>query len=170
MLSCLKKICRFFMKNGLNISGLGDILLSGSRDSSRASHVSELISSVISAKDNENLPSLKKLFCSQKRNNPATDLSVFVSCWAFLCRFESRFLAGPSLSRAGNRPAFFVLRRRLVRRIITPEVPHAPVCLSPTVFISALFTDSDHRLRNVAAPGQCPIYVMPNKLSIIVFN
>ena len=109
MLSCLKKICRFFMKNGLNISGLGDILLSGSRDSSRASYVSELISSVISAKDNENLPSLKKLFCSQKRNNPATDLSVFVSCWAFLCRFESRFLAGPSLSRAGNRPAFLRL-------------------------------------------------------------
>ena len=170
MLSCLKKICRFFMKNGLNISGLGDILLSGSRDSSRASYVSELISSVISAKDNENLPSLKKLFCSQKRNNPATDLSVFVSCWAFLCRFESRFLAGPSLSRAGNRPAFLRLDTASCAEMYPPRGRYALVRLSLTVFISALFTDSDHRLRNVAAPGQCPIYVMPNKLSIIVFN
>ena len=44
------------------------------------------------------------------------DHSVFVSCWAFLCRFESRFLAGPSLPRMGKRPAFFVPERCLVRR------------------------------------------------------
>ena len=64
----------------------------------------------ISAKDDENQPSLKLLFCSRKRNTPAKYHCVFVSCWAFLCRFWSRFLAGPSSSRMGKRPAFFVLR------------------------------------------------------------
>ena len=61
----------------------------------------------ISAKDDENQPSLKLLFCSRKRNTPAKYHCVFVSCWAFLCRFWSRFLAGPSSSRMGKRPAFF---------------------------------------------------------------
>ena len=133
MLSKPKKICHFFVENGLNISGSGDILLSGSRDSSRTSHVSELISSVISAKSNENLPSLRKSFCSQQRNTPAMDHSVFVSCWAFLCRFESRFLAGPSLPRMGKRPAFFMFRRSLVRRndTLPPRGRHASFRLSP---------------------------------------
>ena len=116
MLSERKKFRCFFAENGLNISGLGDILLSGSRDSYTAEPVSEFFSSFVSAKGNENLPSFKRFFCSQKRNKPARDLSVFVSCWAFLRRFESRFLAGPSLPRTGNRPAFFVPGRCLVRR------------------------------------------------------
>ena len=116
MLSERKKFRCFFAENGLNISGLGDILLSESRDSYTAEPVSELFSSFVSAKGNENLPSFKKLFCSQKRNKPAMYLSVFVSCWAFLRRFESRFLAGPSLPRTGNRPAFFVPGHCLVRR------------------------------------------------------
>ena len=122
MLSNLTKNCQVFFENALNISRLGDILLLGSMDSYRASYVSELISSVISAKDNENLPSLKKLFCSQKRNNPVTDLSVFVSCWAFLCRFESRFLAGPSLPRTGNRPAFLCSDAASCAEMYHPEV------------------------------------------------
>lgn len=52
------------------------------------------------------------------------DQSVFVSCWTFLCRFTSRFLAGPSSSRKGNRPAFFVFGRCLMRRIIKSPRGH----------------------------------------------
>ena len=116
MLSERKKFRCFFAENGLKNSRLGDILMFGGWNPYTADSAPELLSSVISAKGNENLPSLEKLFCSQKRNNPARDLSVFVSCWAFLRRFESRFLAGPSLPRTGNRPAFFVPGRCLVRR------------------------------------------------------
>ena len=116
MLSVLKKFHLFFVENCLTFSRLEDILMLINGDSYIAGPAVELLSSVISAKGNENLPSLEKLFCSQKRNNPARDLSVFVSCWAFLRRFESRFLAGPSLPRTGNRPAFFVPGRCLVRR------------------------------------------------------
>ncbi len=127
MLSERKKFRCFFAENGLNISGLGDILLSESRDSYTAEPVSEFFSSFVSAKGNENLPSFKRFFCSQKRNKPARDLSVFVSCWAFLRRFESRFLAGPSLPRTGNRPAFFVPERCLVRRNVNfPEAAMLP--------------------------------------------
>ena len=90
-LSILKNFRQFFVENRLTFSRLEDILMLRSGDSYIAGSAVELLSSVISAKGNENLPSLKKLFCSQKRNNPARDLSVFVSCWAFLCRFESRF-------------------------------------------------------------------------------
>ena len=52
------------------------------------------------------------------------DHSAFVSCWAFFCRFTSRFLAGPSSSRKGNRPAFFVFGRCLMRRIIKSPRGH----------------------------------------------
>ena len=116
MLSALKKFRCFFVEIGLIFSGLEDILMFGGRTSYTADSVSEFFSSFVSAKGNENLPSFKKFFCSQKRNKPARDLSVFVSCWAFLRRFESRFLAGPSLPRTGNRPAFFVHGHCLVRR------------------------------------------------------
>ena len=41
-----------------------------------------------------------------ERNTPATKHCVFVSCWAFPCRFRNRFLAGPIYARMGRRPAF----------------------------------------------------------------
>lgn len=53
---------------------------------------SKLISLVISAKDDVNQPSFKKLFCSRVRNIPARDHSVFVSCWAFSYSFLERVL------------------------------------------------------------------------------
>ena len=43
------------------------------------------------------------------------DHCVFVSCWAFLCRFRNRFLAEPTFSRMGRRPAFFMSGSGLVR-------------------------------------------------------
>ena len=70
MLSNLTKNCQVFFENALNISRLGDILLLGSMDSYRASYVSELISSVISAKGNENLPSLRNSFALKKEITP----------------------------------------------------------------------------------------------------
>ena len=36
-----------------------------------------------------------------KRNIPARDRCVFVSCWAFLCRFSGQVLAGPTDGRMG---------------------------------------------------------------------
>ena len=70
MLSNHTKICQFFFENALNISRLGDILLLGSMDSYRASHVSVLLSPVFSAKSNENLPSLKNSFALEKEIPP----------------------------------------------------------------------------------------------------
>ena len=55
---------------------------------------------------------------------PARDPSVFISCWAFVRRLSSRFLAGPSSSRMGKRPAFFVFGRCLMRRIVNPPRGH----------------------------------------------
>lgn len=154
MLSERKKFRCFFAENGLNISGLGDILLSGSRDSYTAKPVSEFFSSFVSAKGNENLPSFKRFFCSQKRNKPARDLSVFVSCWAFLRRFESRFLAGPSLPRTGNRPAFFVPGRCLVRRnvnfhevaMLPFDCPHSHHFIQPEIRSSGIQLICTHML------------------------
>ena len=126
MLSERKKFRCFFAENGLNISRLGDILLSGSGNSYIASPAVELLSSVISAKLCENQPSFLSSFASEIEI-PAQEDCVFVSCWAFLRRFESRFLAGPSLPRTGNRPAFFVPERCLVRRNVNfPEAAMLP--------------------------------------------
>lgn len=79
----------------------------------------ELITSVISAKGNENPPSLKISFATEL-NNQHRKHCVFVSCWTFFRRFSRRFLAGPSLPRMGKRLAFFVFWRCLVRRIVNP--------------------------------------------------
>ena len=88
----LKEWCRLQVGTGIPSSGF---------------RIPSSFSSVISAKGNENPPSLTKRFCSRNmRNTPARDHSVFVSCWASLLRFLSRFLAGPSLPRMGIRPAF----------------------------------------------------------------
>ena len=46
------------------------------------------------------------------RNNQQGDHSVFVSCWAFLCRYRIGLLAEPTRSRMGKRPAFFIFRTR----------------------------------------------------------
>ena len=67
-----------------------------------------LISSFVSAKGNENPPSLRNLLRLNLRNQHRKHC-VFVFCWAFFRRFSRRFLAGPSLPRMGKRPAFFVL-------------------------------------------------------------
>ena len=154
MLSALKKFRCFFVEIGLTFSGLEDILMFGGRTSYTADSVSEFFSSFVSAKGNENLPSFKKFFCSQKRNKPARDLSVFVSCWAFLRRFESRFLAGPSLPRTGNRPAFFVPERCLVRRNVnSPEAamlpfacPHSHHFIQPEIRSSGIQLICTHML------------------------
>ena len=47
-----------------------------------------------------------------KYEKTSKDHCVFLSCWAFFCRLGSRFLAGPSRTRTGKRPAFFVFRRQ----------------------------------------------------------
>ena len=58
-------------------------------------------------KTSVNRPSFKNCFLLSNRNNSAKTHCVFVSCWASLCRFESRFLVGPTDVRTGKRPAFF---------------------------------------------------------------
>jgi len=74
--------------------------------SRRAESGSVLIPSVISAKEIVNQPSFKHALLLSKAKYTSKDHCVFVSCWAFLRRYESRFLAGPTISRMGNRPAF----------------------------------------------------------------
>ena len=58
-------------------------------------------------------------------------------CWAFLCRSRIRFLVGPLRSRMGKRPAFFMFRRCLVRKIATPE---AILCFCPFIPLGLLFS------------------------------
>ena len=70
---------------------------------------SVLISSVISAKENVNPPSIKISSFAPRHRNTSKDHCVFVSCWAFLCRFGNRFLAEPTSSCTGMRPAFLFL-------------------------------------------------------------
>ena len=55
------------------------------------------------------------------RNNQQGDHSVFVSCWAFLCRYRIGLLAEPTRSRMGKRPAFLFFGHGLVCRITTAE-------------------------------------------------
>ena len=50
---------------------------------------------------------------------PAQTHCVFVSCWAFLCRSRSRFLAGPSRTRTGKRPAFLFFGCHVANRTST---------------------------------------------------
>ena len=84
------------------------------------------------------------------RNNQQGDHSVFISCWAFLCRYRIGLLAEPTRSRMGKRPAFFVFghrhfrpgadkkERRLVRRIVIP--PRPLMLLSTRPFMHLLST------------------------------
>lgn len=93
----------------------------------------------------ENRPSLKQALFATHKEIPAR--TIVSSCLAgrFSVRLGSRFLAGPSCMRMGNRPAFFVSGfqalnlisafssksgRCLVRRIAnSPEAANAPVRL-----------------------------------------
>ena len=43
-------------------------------------------------------------------------------CWTFLCRHGIRFLVGPSYSRMGKRPAFFVLGCHVVNLTPLPSL------------------------------------------------
>jgi len=62
---------------------------------------SVLILSVISAKDDVNPPSFKICSFAPRHRNTSKDHCVFVSCWAFLCRSGSGFLAEPTSSTRG---------------------------------------------------------------------
>lgn len=136
-LSVLKKIRLFFIKNGLTISRLGDILLFRSGGSCNASPAVELLSSVISAKVYENQPSLSiSSFAPVKKYQQGTIVSLYLA-GRFFMRHRSRFLAGPSYTRMRNRPAFFVPGRCLVRR--NDSLPPRSPCfcsIVPTVLKS----------------------------------
>lgn len=83
------------------------------------------------------------------RNNQQGDHSVFVSCWAFLCRYRIGLLAEPTRSRMGKRPAFFVFGhrhsrpgadkkgRRLVRRIAKPAEAAMHPSVHPSTHLSS---------------------------------
>ena len=99
-------------------------------DSAPWKSISELILIRISAKEDVNRPSLNIALLLKNAKYSSKDHCVFVSCWAFLCRFLSGFLVGPTSSRMGMRPAFFVLGRCLVRRKYKLFQLEAP-CLHP---------------------------------------
>ena len=96
---------------------IGDKLLVGTGFSTCRSLILSSFLSVISAKIHVNLPSFNTLFCSRMRNT-SKDHCAFVSCWAFLCRFLSGFLAGPTCITYRVASGFFVFRRHLVCRIV----------------------------------------------------
>ena len=79
---------------------------------------------------------------------PAQEDCIFVSCWAFSVRLMSRFLAGPTYSRTGRCPAFFVLRRCLVRKNAISEAANVPVC-------SSVQSSSFFKCRNTIQAGRC---------------
>ena len=103
-----------------------------------------LISSFVSAKGNENPPSLRNLLRLNLRNQHRKHC-VFVFCWAFFRRFSRRFLAGPSLPRMGKRPAFFMSERDLVR-IMLPVRGHS---VPAQLFIQHMF----HFCRKTFSPA-----------------
>ena len=72
--------------------------------------VSSSFQLVISAKGDENRPSLKQILLLEGTKYTGKDHCVFMSCRAFFCRPLSRFLVGPSSPRMGKRPAFFVFQ------------------------------------------------------------
>ena len=73
--------------------------------------VSVFILSVISAKDDVNPPSFKMCSFASRHRNTSKDYCV-LSCWAFLCRSGSGFLAEPTSSH-GDTSGFFVSSRLL---------------------------------------------------------
>ena len=135
-LSVLKKIRLFFIKKGLTISRLGDILLFRSVGSCNAGPAVGLISSVISAKLCVNLPSS---ICSFAPEKECQHRKIVSSCLAgrFSVVSGAGFLAGPSHNAYGKRPAFFVPGRCLVRRNDTLP-PRSPCfcSIAPTVIKS----------------------------------
>ena len=79
-------------------------------------------------------------------------------CWAFLCRHGIRFLVGPSYSRMGKRPAFFVLGCHVVnltplpslnqgtashaKNVYSPQVRHVPFRLPQSLSFYRRFIGS----------------------------
>ena len=122
-LSVLKKIRLFFIKNGLKISRLGDILLFRSGGSCNARPAVELLASVISAKLCENQPSFLSFFAPEIEM-PAQEDCIFVSCWAFLCASREQVLGWTFTQCVWEASGFFVPGRCLVRRndTLLPEV------------------------------------------------
>ena len=96
--------------------------------------VSSSFQLVISAKGDENRPSLKKLFCYQKEKTSTGRLYLHVLLDVFL-RSGSRFLVGPSSPRMGKRPAFFCARTLPRAHDRTPEAAQ---------MISSACPDSHH--------------------------
>ena len=64
----------------------------------------------ISAKDNENRPSFIIALLLLRTKYQQGSIVSSLLAGRFFLRRRSRFLVGPSLSRMGNRPAFFVVR------------------------------------------------------------
>ena len=93
-------------------------------------------------------------------------------CWAFLCRHGIGFLAGPTSSRMGKRPAFFVFGhrhsrpgaekkgRRLVRRIVNPP---RPPCTRPLIHPYIIHPQPEYQMsgrhRRVLAVEFDPLYL-----------
>jgi len=95
--------------SGLDFHRIGDKLVSGTDFRVIPESSSELISPVVSAKISVKRPSFKFCFLLSNRNNPASNHSVTVSCWASLCRFESRFLVGLTDVRMEKTSGFLCL-------------------------------------------------------------
>ena len=87
---------------------------------------------------------------------------ILAPCWAFLCRHGIGFLAGPTSSRMGKRPAFFVFGhrhsrpgadkkgRRLVRRIAKPAEAAMHPSVRPSTHLSSTAGISNVRQVNCA--------------------
>ena len=58
---------------------------------------------------------------------PAQEDCIFVSCWTFFCRPGSRFLAGPSRTRTGKRPAFLCSNIKILNMFpqLSLPLPHS---------------------------------------------
>ncbi len=70
--------------------------------------VSSSFQLVISAKGDENRPSLKQLFCSKVRNIPAgTIVSLCLACWAFFCSSFEQVLGRTFITAYGEASGFF---------------------------------------------------------------
>lgn len=132
MLSNLTKNCQVFFENALNISRLGDILLLGSMDSYRASYVSELISSVISAKGNENLPSLRNSFALKKEITPQWTIVSLCLAGRFSVVLRAGSWQDLHYRVWGSVRLFLCLDvAPCARMILFPRGRHASVRLSP---------------------------------------
>ena len=92
--------------------------------------VSSSFQLVISAKGDENRPSLKQLFCSKVRNIPAgTIVSLCLACWAFFCSSFEQVLGRTFITAYGEASGFFYVQTlpRAQEPPIHPEASNVPV-------------------------------------------